>query len=255
EEKKIKYYFTIPPAKEHVYPKLMSQGLQCETQFSRLDQLYNYIKDDTLIRMIDYRKELIEGKNTRVTYMEADSHWNRFGAYLAYYKIMSRISKDFPQLKPENITEYKIDSSLGYGGDLQCHLGFDDMYTSHYYFFTLKSGDKPVIADSTNIVDPKLPCVVRELPDKGKGLKLFVVHDSFTGALIDFLSPRFDRSVFTWVKTPPVPAILKEKPDILIHEVTERFLSSVLNLPAEIRDDKGFLSEYFPSYYQNSSRK
>ncbi len=65
DAKGIKYYITVPPVKEHIYPELMSKLMQFRTRFSRLNQLYDFIKDDTIIRFIDYRKELIDNKKNK----------------------------------------------------------------------------------------------------------------------------------------------------------------------------------------------
>jgi hypothetical protein len=199
--------------------------------------------------MIDYRAELKDAKRKATIYLQTDSHWNQYGAYIAYKKIMERISKDFPGLKPEPMRDFNIDSSCEIGGDLQSHWGFNDVLKSEYYYFKLKSGKMPVALDSADLSSAEhIEYNIREMPDKKDALTLFVIRDSFSDALRVFLSNRFKRSVYAWTKYPPVQTILKEKPAIILHEVLERFLDATLVLPDEIKNDTAFLKKNFPHY-------
>jgi hypothetical protein len=258
DAKGIKYYFTVPPIKEHIYPELMSPGLQSRTKFSRLAELADYIKDDTIIRFIDYRKELIENKKTRLTYEETDTHWNYFGAFFAYHKIMERMHRDFKNIKIAELSDYKMDSTMWDGGDLQSHLGFDDLFHRHYFWFTPKNGAQPIGLDSSEY-DTHGYVEIKEMRDtvsyRGGNvgpcrLKIFIVRDSYTNAYRGFLSTQFSRSVYAWTKTPPVDMIMQEHPDIVLHEILERYLGTLTTLPVQIENDSTFIKQNFPAYYK-----
>jgi len=262
DSKGIKFYFTVPPSKEHVYPELMSEGMQYRTRFSRLEDLADFIQDDTIIRFIDYRKELIENKKTRLTYEETDSHWNKFGAFFAYHKIMERMHKDFPEIKIAELSDYKMDSAISIGGDLQRHLGFDDLFTMHYYSFTPKDGAKPSVADSSAFDVPDAHPEVRGMPppppgDTNRvgacGLRILILRDSYTDALKGFFSTQFRRTVLIWAKSPRVNFVLKEHPDIVLFEMLERYLDNNLTLPDEIAHDSAFIKQNFPGYYKSAA--
>ncbi len=256
DSKGIKYYITVPPGKDRIYPELMSIGLQYRTQFSKLDQLYNYIKNDTLIRFIDYRKELIDNKKTRLTYQETDSHWNMFGAYFAYQKITQRMKKDFPQINVAELSDYKMDSTISVGGDLQRHLGFDDLFTSHFYQFTPKNNAQPITLDSSKYDRPDAHVEIFENPKTSTGnisacpLKLFVDRDSYMGAPKMFFITQFRHSFFVWAKSPRIDLIMQEHPDVVLDEVLERYVNHFLYLPDEIRKDSVFIKQNFPNYYK-----
>ncbi len=266
ESKGIKYYFTSPPTKEHIYPEFMSPGMQYMTKFSRLSQLVEYLKDDTIIRFIDYRKELIENKKTRLTYEETDGHWNKFGAFFAYRKIMERMHQDFKEIRVAELSDYKMDSGIAVGGDLQRHLGFDDVFTMHFYNFTPKPdghkyGAYPQAGDSAKLEKPSNDMLVqvRNMPptipnDSGNinacPLMLFVVRDSYTDAMQGFLSTQFKQTVYAFTKKPPIGLIMKVHPDIVLHEMLERYLGSEINLPDEIAGDSVFIKQNFPGYYK-----
>jgi alginate O-acetyltransferase complex protein AlgJ len=261
--KGIKYYFTSPPVKEHVYPELMSPLMQYRTKFSRLDQVCEYIKGDTNIRFIDYRKELIENKKTRPTYLETDGHWNKFGAFFAYHKIMERMKRDFPQIKMTELSDYTMDSTMAVGGDLEDHLGFDDLFLMHYYSFTPKNGTQPTCIDSSKLKWPtdNMLVQVREMPEENQDnlgnvqaspLKLFVVRDSYTDAFMGYFPTQFRQTVYAFNKRPPIDLIIQVHPDIILHEMLERYLGNELKLPDEIVKDSVFLKKNFPGYYNST---
>jgi alginate O-acetyltransferase complex protein AlgJ len=258
DSKGIKYYFTVPPVKEHIYPELMSERMQFMTKFSRLAQLADYIKDDTLIRFIDYRRELIENKKTRYTYEETDIHWNTFGAFFAYHKIMERMRRDFSVIKIAELSDYKMDSAIWYGGDLQCHLGFDDLFKRHYYRYIPGNGAQPVDLDASGYDGHGL-AEIKEMPGSSFNLpgnvgpcplEIFVVRDSYVDAFKGFLATQFKRSFYYWVKTPPIKMIMQEHPDIVLHEILEKNLDAMTKLPEDIAKDSAFIKQNFPAYYK-----
>ena len=50
-------------------------------------------------------------------------------------------------------------------------------------------------------------------------------RDSFANALIPFLSESFDRIVYVWQPDVHPQVVQIEKPDVVIHEIAERFLA------------------------------
>lgn len=245
--KGIKYYFFVAPIKARIYPEKLNAELLQKFKISKLDQLYNFLKNDTTINVIDVRDELIAGKNIRPTYIKTDTHWNEFGAFLAYEKIIKSVKKDFPNIISNNISQFKIDSFEANEGDLQLMMGFEDEINFTQYKLTNKSGIKPIIIDSSKINNSSTINSIREMPNKINGLKLFVVRDSYTEYLRIFLTPNFDRSFYAWTTTVPVTRVLEEKSDLIIHEILERFILTTLSLPPEIEADTIFLNKYFPN--------
>ncbi len=169
--------------------------------------------------------------------------------------------KDFPAIRVAEFSDYDQDSVISIGGDLQCHLGVADLFTMHYYGFTPKQGFTPVSVDSSQYDRPDLRVEIWEnhTPVSGNAgnigacpLKLFVVRDSYTDAMKGFISTQFSRTVYAWQRTPPVDLIMREHPNIVLHEILERFLQNLLVLPDEIAKDSSFIKQNFPNYYKNN---
>ncbi len=67
-------------------------------------------------------------------------------------------------------------------------------------------------------------------------MKAVVFHDSFTVALMPFLSGSFRRSVFAWASGFLPELIESEEPDIVIIECVERYIHSLTaENPPEVR--------------------
>ena len=245
----IKYYFMIAPVKSRIYPENMPIILRNQLKFSKLDQVYTYLQQDTIIKFIDCRKELIEGKNIRPTYYITDTHWNEYGAFLAYQKVMQKIQIDFPDTKILQAEDFTIDSSTLLGGDLQTQFGFSDQISSPIFYYHLKNLNIPQAVGDYDTVHLVGNYFTFKMENAVNHLKIFVVRDSYSEHLRNFLSPTFKTSTYAWMETIPVSRVIDNKPDIVLHEMLEYFVNSALLLPPEIANDKTFMNKYFPHYH------
>ncbi|MBL0339792.1 MAG: hypothetical protein IPP71_02085 [Bacteroidetes bacterium] len=244
----IKYYYAMLPVKERIYPEYMPADLRKRMTFSKRDQLYAELKNHPEIRSIDCKDVLIEGKKIRPTFYTTDTHWNEYGAFLGYRKIIERVRQDFPQIVPFEESDFVLDSSITDAGDLQLLMGFRDVMRFTHYHLKRKSGPDPVIVDSTYLCVGNSRYSIREMPHKPTGLKLFLVRDSFTEYLRIFITPNFDRTIFAWMPVVPVANVVNESPNIVIHEILEHFVVYTKQLPPEIAGDTLFLNTYFPGF-------
>jgi hypothetical protein len=241
--KDIDFYFLLLPFKQRIYAEYQNALIAQQYKFSKIDQVYDFLKDDTLINAVDARAKLLEGKAVYPTYLKPDTHWTEWGAYLAYVEVIKKMAKNYPSLKPHLLNEYKVDSSLKGGGDLQHMMGLLDDIKFNYYRFSLINEPKILIIDSTTLLNPSSKYSIRELKEKNKGLKIFVVRDSFTEFLRNYLTPHFDRSFYAWMPVMPAAKVLEEKPNIVLQEILEQFINNTLELPIEIQQDTAFLKE------------
>ncbi len=253
-DKKVKYYFACLPIKARIYPEKLTDLMSKQLEFSRLNQLYDYLKGNDKINFIDARYELIEGRKTRDTYIKSDTHWNTFGAYLGYRKIMQTMQKDFPDLVYYNLSDYRIDTVETQGGDLLMFMGLTEGIKFNNYKFNLLSGK-----EAKSVTPPTGPkhnkrTYVSELQKSPNKYKLFVVRDSYSEFLKLFTSNSFERVFYDWRPIPEISNIAAEKPDIVLHEMLERFILYTLILPPEIKNDSTFINSNFPEYYQFSSK-
>jgi len=225
EKQKIKYMFVIAPNKHTIYFEQLPDYIHKVNKKSATDQLVEYLKTYTTVRVVDLRNALMKEKNQHQLYMKLDTHWNHHGANIAQYEIMKEIKKIFPdQILPQlqKINEVK---HIG-GGDLlnMIGLGMFEVLVPH-----------PVFKECNMLI--KYP------PDAGvesthtwvcqdQKLNILIFKDSFFNAMVPYFSRKFKRSTYIHEKvnyTNLIKYIKLEKPDMVIEEWIERTLPFVYN--------------------------
>ena len=247
-QKNIRFYFLCAPVKSRIYPDKMPPALRRLNEFSRLDQVYTYLKNNKNINVIDVRHELIEGRKIRETYLQTDTHWNEYGAFLAYKKVMETMQKDIPGLALHDLNAYHIDTSIYDAGDLLQVMGVKHAFPYTYYKMTLKSGLEAVPVDSTHVGEFAPQTSIRACPGSPNKRRIYVNRDSMTEYLKIFISTSFEYTCYYWKPQLNVTLALQEKPEIILHEMQEIFISHTLKLPAEIKADTAFINANFPDY-------
>lgn len=229
----IKFLFVLAPSKCTIYPEYLPDEYSALNTTSRADQLCAYLKEHTSVNFLDLRTTMNENKkiaeeNKTFLYFKTDSHWNDFGACLAYGAITANLNRLFPNLHRLNVKDISLEREANYHGDLIGPLGFNLETEDHYTPVSLKQSSWSLsnnpeppkkfgtqFADfATTFPNPNLPTA-------------YVIRDSFTTALQPFLSHSFKRAYFHWSGNFdfPIQTIEKEKPDVVVMEMVERQLA------------------------------
>jgi len=248
DNKGIKFYFMMIPLKDRIYPEFLPPLQRVETRNSKLDQIFDRLKNNNVIRSVNCKQELLVGKKVKETFYKTDTHWNMFGTYIGYRKLMARLNEDFPVLQAYKPEEFMVDSTIEFDGDLQKMFGFNDVYKMRSYSYKLKSGAEPITTITTNPKYPNAYFSTKKMPQKVNGLRLYLVRDSFSESLKVFLAVHFDYTSLAWLSILPVTEILSESPDILIQEMHEPYANHLLKLPDEILQDTVFIKHYKKTY-------
>lgn len=218
-----KFYFVILPDKNKVYgefyPKYIVKNIP-DSQ-SRANQLINYLEKNTKIKSFYLYNDLISKKKDGLLYYKNDTHWNRLGAYYGYKEIMSELSKDFPNIKSVNITNFKKEQRLK--GDLTEMLPASKQEENKTEYIL------PIISTISS------KCLKKDKSEeeilytnKNKKYSALLYRDSFTDNLIPYISETFAKSTYFW-RYQITEEELKGY-DIIILAITERELPMLLNL-------------------------
>jgi alginate O-acetyltransferase complex protein AlgJ len=209
-ERGITYLILIAPNKHTVYPEYLPDGITRVNRKTRLDQILEYLTGDEKSVFIDVRKELDEGKNKRFVYSKTDTHWNPYGAFLAYQKTMNVLTHNIPQAVPLAVSDFSVSVTPNQGlGDLAVMLSLNGSLEDQEVRLELKS-DSP--------------------PPPQKISKAVIFHDSFISSIKPFLEYHFDQMILQpWgEKGFDYLLIEKEKPQVVLFEITERRLDVLL---------------------------
>lgn len=237
-EQGIDYYLFVPPLKSTVYPDKMPDIYKPVRPIKGMDQLKAYLDQHCSVKMIDARNELIAGRQVRDTYFTTDIHWNPWGALLGYQVLMDRLLKDHPELGlPCTPDDYVVEADTNDQGDLAMQLALNDKLTRVTYMMMPK--DLPRMRELPERPLPgeaffKYRPVFTQGPDPNAP-KLLMFRDSFAVYLIPYLGEHFREAVYVWSPMFIPDIVEKEKPDIVVQEVMELFLSDLLH--DKVRDN------------------
>jgi hypothetical protein len=185
------------------------------------------MKNDSLL--IDCRAELIAEKDKTDLYLKNDTHWNYKGAFICYSKLISVIKKDFPELKLPNPSEYEFktikDNKLG---DLSMIMALPEYRCDYDWIIPKKTINYTLQSDLDLYVDDDFKSGTTIIKNADTTLlKIVLFRDSFSNYFIPLLGNSFSKSTLLWTHKFKKEPIIKEQPDIVVHELVERFIDEL----------------------------
>ena len=240
------FYFLITPNKDSVYPEYLPSGTALAGN-RRIDQVVNYLRSNTTVKVIDVRDALASAKAARPNeslYYPLDSHWNDNGGYAAYEAVLNVIRKDYPNAVLHARNEYQIEMYDSYFKDNAYYMGLYDRMSTQGPVYTLKSGmiGKCINAEgllggqfdnayrdglfSDGTLEARFECRYVNTPS------VYVINDSFFIAMTRFFRDSFSKCSRHWTNEFSVRSIQKENPDIVIYQCVEGSLNSAFSTGA-----------------------
>ncbi|WEK54163.1 MAG: hypothetical protein P0Y55_16635 [Candidatus Cohnella colombiensis] len=225
----IEFYVAVAPNKNTIYPEYLPGYIRKGQNITRLDQLLAYLRSNSDIEVIDLRPTLLEHKSDGQLYRKNDTHWNELGAFYGYEKIIAEVRQDLPGIEPLSIHDFKVNSTAS-SGDLSTMLMIDGEISDDYLALEPVSGRE--VENYTKQAEPypdspdTIITMAPGLPADSYTLLMF--RDSFAINMTPYLSRNFKRSVYVWNHHFDANIIKEEHPDVVIHELVERFLDQLL---------------------------
>jgi alginate O-acetyltransferase complex protein AlgJ len=204
KERKIPYIILVGPDKQSIYPEYWPNLSAENRALTRLDQILAYLGPEEKQNLIDVRRDLLEAKKNAWVYSRTDTHWNSYGAFIAYQKMMEVLSRSVPTVQPISFSEfYLFDRPAPGRGDLAGMLSLSGRLSDREVQMVLKHPLNPT--------HNKIP-------------KALIFHDSFIDQLKPFLVPHFDRIIFLPRGKASInyQQIEREGPNFVLLELVER---------------------------------
>lgn len=231
----IRYLYMLAPNKQSVYPEFMPATFNGTGIEPMTDQLEHYLSTHSDFSMFPLRETLLDAKKNSqyLLYYPQDTHWNSLGAYVGYRAIILKMQQWFPELKPQDRSDYRTVTAAKHG-DLGRMTGVSN--------FSVREEPEmePLTPDSFTKSSFKLPGVdhplgtepfTTENSNAPSKLKIVILRDSFGTSLVPYFSRNFARVTSIWSTEGNLhfekilaDFIEKEKPDVFIEERTERVL-------------------------------
>lgn len=225
----IKFLVVIVPGKNTIYPEQMPSEIPVLHPQSQTDQILAYMQQHGQAKILDVRPVLNMARQQHPVYYATDTHWNPYGILAAYSAVLGALQKDFPALQPHTLADFRYVSTGPGAGDLSSKwlqgLVQEDMFELQPRFdrrtvqFTLTQGTAmlPGRMVATYNPDASLPRAV-------------IFHDSFFNGMMPFLSDHFSWAIYHWAFQVDETLVAGEKPNIVIYEVTDRYLTRLLEM-------------------------
>jgi len=241
----IEYLFVVAPDKQSIYPEHAPMPLGLAGTASRLDRIIASLDGDRA-ELLDLREALRRAKAEADLYYRYDTHWNRYGAYVAYRAIIERVEAMQVPVRPLAKARGEFLVQERPGGDL------------------LRGEKARALVDADLVPGFALPCAPRALAESWDPLgaapagqavtqrsecqsgagRALILHDSFTGVMLDYLASSFAEVHFVWIQAPlPLLEAMVDlyRPDVVIEQRVERFLGETYRTDARARQAQNAL--------------
>ena len=216
------------PDKSSIYPEYLPGWMQRETTESNLDLLQQYIAERSTVRLLDLRPALLEGKQGGLTYLRSNSHWNNFGAFVAYQAIGAEIQGLLPAYRPVTQPEVLFETRPRIATDLEAEIDIAYYKAAPVEDARMRRWRAKKLGDAIEGVKFKEDIGLSVIEHEDKTLpKLVCFHDSFGWGIAPFLSNSFSRVVYVRKPNFSEEVIALEKPDLVIWMRVERVLAPV----------------------------
>ncbi|HME44872.1 MAG TPA: hypothetical protein VKF36_17405 [Syntrophorhabdales bacterium] len=218
----------IAPSKHTVYEEyLPTRVSMMKGAPSRVDQLCSaWGRDDTHACFIDARTLLTTEKKelSYPLYYKTDTHWNNLGAFLVYREIMKEVKIRYPEVKALTLADFNLSSTRVPGRDLAGMVNMTGLMSDTEV--TLKPL-RPTVARQSN-APYAFRTAIRSEMTGSMGPYVVAFGDSFLPYLVPYLSESFSRGLYLAAPlTVDFSVIDKEKPDVVIVELAERYAGSL----------------------------
>ncbi|MEO1712069.1 MAG: DHHW family protein [Bacteroidota bacterium] len=217
EERQIEYYQAVWPNKSTLYPDFLPARMKGIRRgpISKIDQVLAYAqKQESVLPILDVRESFIQKKEEARLYRKLDTHWNDLGAYYAYRELMSFLGE-----KAYSLHEFTMEKRETSEGDLMNMLGLCGLSTFSETIPELSYPEwdqiekkKTGLSNMFVMLNPQAPVQKR----------LLIFRDSFTSALVPFISRHYSEVYFMWSDFRE-EVIWEVEPDVVIEAKVERY--------------------------------
>ncbi len=216
------FYVLVGPNKTEIYGDdyLPDAYIRNERNVETpVQQLAKVLNEKTEIPVIYPKKELLSRKDEEQLYYKLDTHWNNHGAYIAYSEFMKRYAPE------QNIEMSSIQQQPRISGDLANMIQMNDLEDIDYSVNFRPEVEMQIILDQAASTEDVAR--YRTISNCNNGQKLLMYRDSFTTALIPYMSKTFDEAYYVWSYSANKDEISEEKPDVVILEIVERSIKQL----------------------------
>lgn len=233
-EQGIHFLLVVPPNKMSVYSEYVPGNVRpFQSQQSRLAQLNAVLENHHSLAFLNLLPLMQQAKAEQQVYYYTDTHWNDWGAFQASQAIREKVKPWYPNIELHTARELGSEVEAGFSGDLARLISQSGWRNEDRIRYSWKRG-----AEGTEQKFPALEGRANYRHFKGtnpKGPRLLMFQDSFGFAIDPFLAEGCSEALFVFDHGNHPEIIASFHPDLVIRQVVERQLFTLLNLKQDQR--------------------
>ena len=219
--------------KQFIYNEYMPDYINRKNTLSPTDKILEYITNNTDIKVVYTKDNLLQYKKKYQLYCKYDTHWNYLGGYIGYMSLMELLKLPYKNIDDLDILIFNgiYEDKHKYNGvynDMARMLSLSkfDFYNDDYYYVISNYMKEQYFLNAPDTHGHYFKTFSSNdyIIDK----KLFIIRDSYMHNIIDYISTIFKEVVYVHPETFDYTLILDENPDIVIFETVERALKDRL---------------------------
>jgi hypothetical protein len=208
----------IAPNKERIYSEYMPDRYGNPANIYGALQIYNYLKENTDIRVVYPYEDLIKAKEKvdYNIYYKTDTHWNNIGGYVGTCALMDELGIHMPSIDSDKIT---IEIGDNTSGDLAGMLHLNNQLSSKDREYTIKGLNQHdykctegdffgMCSFQSQNADPRT---------------IYVIRDSYASHMAGYIGSQFSNSYLRHESSYSYGDLISHDPDIVVYETVERF--------------------------------
>ena len=226
KKKNIDFILMVCPDKQSVYSEFMPNYIKRKSTKNDTDIFVEYIKNNTDIKVVYPKEELLKYKNKYQLYYKYDTHWNNLGAYIGYAELMKSLN-----IYVDNIDDVNIKSLNGnerFNFDIHHYNDMANMLSlSRLKYY---NDDKTYILSNYIIKNYETNYYISFLnfsynsKSYNNENNIMIIRDSYTMNMLDYIATGFKQSEFIHIDGFKNENITEYKPDIVVFQSAEKYL-------------------------------
>lgn len=218
----ISMYTFIVPNKEVVYADRLPPDVPPISKDRPVQLLRRRLEERSDVTVEYPLEQLITARNVRESFPSDDSHWNAWGAFVFYREAMMTIADEYPGSRILDESEVRF-ADVETAGDLGSKLD-PPRKAASISGWVLRP--RSSITFDNQVLNNGHLCRTRAA-EPTAGPKVMFFHDSFHMWARPFFADSFPETVSAHNYRLDFDLVERERPDIIVVELTERFLVRV----------------------------
>jgi hypothetical protein len=216
----IKCFHMIVPEKEVVYRDYLPDGLAISPD-RPVVKLMEALEEVSIKRVLYPDYEKCENRMEQLVYSKGDTHWTHDGAYFAVKELFELMDDCGVQLPPKNAYTFKQGFQAS---DLLIKTTAFNMEAIQHTG-SISSKIKKIFSNNVKNADRREEFINFDAPK----VRFMCWHTSSVDWMKPFFNDMFGNTCYIWGSSINWNEVLRYRPDVLLFQTNERFLTRVPN--------------------------